>query len=190
MLKRFSSNPSTEERRMRVRTLSLLITLAFLAAACSPANDTAATSDSAAGVAATTSADVGTIRTSIDSLNASFVDAAKRSDTTAIAALYTDDAVVMMSNTEAWRGRDAARSGWAGMLSQGTLKDFSLKTQDVDVGGDLVVETGTYEMTVQPKTGKEMKDKGKYVVVWKRQHDGSLKIFRDVGNSDLPPPKS
>jgi uncharacterized protein (TIGR02246 family) len=171
---------------MRTRTLLLLTAVPFLAAACSTADDTAATSDSAAGVAAATTADAGAVRASIDSLNARFVDAAKRADTATIAAIYTDDAVVMMSNTEAWRGRDALRNGWAGMLSQGTLKDFSLRTDDVDVGGDLIVETGRYEMTLQPKTGKEIKDKGKYVVVWKRQPDGSLKIFRDVGNSDLP----
>jgi uncharacterized protein (TIGR02246 family) len=170
---------------MRARTVLLLMVVPSFTA-CARPDDAAATSESAAGVATATSADVGSIRASIDSLNARFVDAAKRLDTAAIAALYTDDAVVMMSNTEAWRGRDAARSGWAGMLSQGTLKDFSLKTQDVDVGGDLIVETGTYEMTLQPKTGQEMKDKGKYVVVWRRQPDGSLKIFRDIGNSDLP----
>ena len=67
------------------------------------------------------------------------------------------------------------------------LKDAKFTTDDVDVAGDLVVETGRYEMTFQPKGAKEMKDKGKYVVVWKRQSDGSLKIYRDVGNSDLPP---
>jgi ketosteroid isomerase-like protein len=45
-------------------------------------------------------------------------------------------------------------------------------------------------MTVQPRGGREIKDKGKFVVVWKRQADGSWKIVRDVYNSDVPPPKS
>ena len=175
---------------MRTRSLLLLIPLPFLGTACSRPDDAAATSDSAAGVAAATSVDAGAARASIDSLNARFVDAAKRGDTATIASIYADDAVAMMSNTEAWRGRDAVRKGWAGVVADGMLKDFSLRTQDVDVSGDLVVETGTYEMTLQPKGGREMKDKGKYVVVWKRQPDGSLKIFRDVGNSDLPPPKA
>ncbi len=172
---------------MRPRTVLLLTVLPFFGTACSPnPDDAAATSDSAAGVAAATSADAGAIRASIDSLNAKMVDAVKRGDTAAIASIYDDDAVVMMSNTEAWRGRDAARKGWAAMMSQGTFKDISMTTDDIVVGGDLVVETGKYEMTIQPKSGKEMKDKGKYVVVWKRQPDGSLKAFRYIGNSDLP----
>jgi uncharacterized protein (TIGR02246 family) len=96
----------------------------------------------------------------------------------------------MMGNMEAWRGRDAVRKGFAGMVAQMPVKDFSFKTEDVMVGGDLAVETGTFEGTFQPKGGKEMKDKGKYVVVWKRQADGSWKIVRDVANSDAPPPKA
>jgi ketosteroid isomerase-like protein len=171
---------------MRASTLSLLTGAVFLGTACSPANDSAATSESAAGVAAATSVDAGAARASIDSLNARISDALERGDTTTLAEIYTDDAVIMMSNMEAARGRDGAKKVWSTMLSQGTLKDVSMKTDDIVVGGDLVVETGKYELTVQPKTGKEMKDKGKYVVVWKRQPDGSLKIFRDIGNSDLP----
>ncbi len=92
----------------------------------------------------------------------------------------------MMSNSEAARGRDAIAKWHGGMLSQMPMKDFSLKTDDVVLGGDLAVETGRYEMTLQPRGGSEVKDKGKYVVVWKRQADGSWKILRDIANSDQP----
>jgi ketosteroid isomerase-like protein len=172
---------------MRIRNPLLLTAVAVLAVACSPTDD-AATSDSSAGVAAATTADAGAVRASIDSLNAKMADAMKRADSTTIRSLYGDDAVAMMSNTEAWRGRDAIVKGWTGAIPQMGLKDAKFTTDDVDVAGDLVVETGRYEMTFQPKGAtKEMKDKGKYVVVWKRQPDGSLKIYRDIGNSDLPP---
>jgi ketosteroid isomerase-like protein len=91
-----------------------------------------------------------------------------------------------MSNEPAKRGREAARKGFASMFVPGTVKEFDLKTDDVAVGGDLAVETGAYEMTLQPKGAKEVKDKGKYITVWKRQPDGSWKIVRDRVNSDLP----
>jgi uncharacterized protein (TIGR02246 family) len=175
---------------MRIRSLMLLSVVPFMTLACSNAGDTAATSDSAAGVAAATSADAGAVRAAIDSANARFLDALKRNDTTALANNYADDAIVMMGNMEAWRGREAVRKGFAGMIAQMPVKDFSFRTEDVMVGGDLAVETGSYEGTFQAKDGKEMKDKGKYVVVWKRQADGSWKIVRDVANSDAPPPKA
>jgi uncharacterized protein (TIGR02246 family) len=172
---------------MRPRSLLLLTVVPFLATACSRPDDAAATSDSAAGVAAASTADAGEARQAIEASNTKFVDAVKRSDSTTVADNYTDDAIVMASGTEAWRGRDAVRKGFTGMMTQAPAKEFSLKTDDVMVGGDLAVETGSYEMTVQPKGGKEMKDKGKYVVVWKRQADGSWKIVRDIFNSDVPP---
>jgi uncharacterized protein (TIGR02246 family) len=175
---------------MRSRNLLLLTLLPFLGTACSKADDTAATSESAAGVAATTAPDAGEARQAIEASNAKFVDAVKRSDTTTIADNYTDDAIVMSPGSEAWRGRDAVRKGFSGMMTSMPAKEFSLKTDDVIVGGDLAVETGSFDMTMQPKGGKEMKDKGKYVVVWKRQADGSWKIVRDIFNSDAPPPKT
>jgi uncharacterized protein (TIGR02246 family) len=186
----FSLEPSMEKHPMRVRTLLLLTAVPFFGTACSKADDAAVTSDSAAGVAATAATDAGAVRQGIDAANAKFVDAVKRGDTTmAIADNYADDAIVMNPGTESWRGREAIRKGFSGMATAMTVKDFNLKTDDVALGGDLAVETGSYEMTVQPKGGKEMKDKGKYVVVWKRQADGSWKIVRDVFNSDVPPAK-
>jgi uncharacterized protein (TIGR02246 family) len=171
---------------MPARTLLLLSVLPFLGTACIRAEDTAATSDSAAGVAATSTADVGAVREAIEATNARIVDAFKRGDPTAIAANFTDDAVIMHSNEPMWRGRAAFTKGIAGFLSQMSVKDFVVKVEDVMVGGDLAVETGTYEMTAQLKSGQEMKDKGKYVAAWKRQPDGSWKMVRDISNTDLP----
>jgi uncharacterized protein (TIGR02246 family) len=174
---------------MRVRALWLVAVLPFLVAACSRPDDAAARADSAAGVAATSATDAGAVREAIDAANARFMDAAKRGDTTVIGALFAEDAVVMMSNQPAARGVDGARKVFAGMFAPSTVKEFSLKTEDIVAGGDLAVETGSYEMTLQPSGAKEMKDKGKYVTVWKRQADGSWKIIRDIGNSDLPMPR-
>jgi uncharacterized protein (TIGR02246 family) len=182
---------------MRTRTLLLLSAVPFLAAACARSEDAATTtSESASGVAATAAgareagADAGAVRQAIDAANAKFVDAMKRGDTVTIADNYTDDAVVMPQGTQTWRGREAIRKGFGGMVTGATIKEFNMKTEDVTIGGDLAVETGTYEETAVPKGGKEFKDKGKYLVVWKRQADGSWKIVKDIFNSDNPPPKS
>jgi uncharacterized protein (TIGR02246 family) len=157
----------------------------FVLAACSPSRDTQATADTAAPVspvAATT--DPGAVRRSIDSLNADAAQALERGDTTAMVAHYTDDAIVMMPNMPAFRGRDAYRSGVARMLKEMSVTDAAFTTEDVMVSGDLAVETGTYAMTMQPRRGGAMKDTGKYITVWRRQSDGSWKIVRDISNAD------
>ena len=56
----------------------------------------------------------------------------------------------------------------------------------MDVWGtaDLLTEEG--EVTMFTKDGQQI-DKGKYLVVWKKE-DGKWKLFRDMFNSNLPPP--
>lgn len=88
-------------------------------------------------------------------------------------ANYTDDAIIMMPNEQAWRGREAIERGFDALLSQLSLKEGGATTTDVMVLGDRAVETGTYQWTLQPKTGAEIKDTGKYLTLWKRQADGS-----------------
>ena len=67
---------------------------------------------------------------------------------------------------------------------------FKVQTQDLIVSGEYAIETGTYDISSQvPKATKPMRDVGKYLVVWRKQPDGTYKIIRDIANSDLPPAK-
>ena len=85
-------------------------------------------------------------------------------------------------------GRSAIQARFGGLLSQLATANVKLTTQDLTVSGDLAVETGRYAWALTPKAGKTMLDSGKYVVVWKKQVDGSWKMYRDVSNHDAPPP--
>jgi uncharacterized protein (TIGR02246 family) len=151
-----------------LRGLAAILGIAMAGCSPSPAPDTAA------------------VRSAIEAANAKFIDAFKRGDKAALVAAYTEDAMVLMPNAPAWRGRAGVEKGMTEFLSQMTFKDGGTKTEDVMVAGDLAVETGSYAWTMQAKSGGEISDKGKYVTVWKRQADGSWKIARDINNSDLP----
>ena len=151
--------------------ITLLAILSCLATACATSP---ATTDSAGA------------RAAIEATNAKFFDAFKRGDKAALLANYADDAIVMMPNEEAWRGRDGMDKGFSAFLGQMAMKDGATKTEDVMVAGDMAIETGTFAWTLQIKAGGEVQDKGKYLTVWKRQPDGSWKILRDINNSDLP----
>jgi len=170
---------------MRIRrTLVPLVALAALAA-CERAADDTRTEAVSAGTVATPATDAAAVRRTIDSVNTVLADALVKKDTAAHNAIYAPDGMVMMSNMPASKGRDAIREHAAGMFAAVDFKDVKFTTADVDVSGDLAVETGTFSMTITPKGGKAIEDKGKYITVWKRQADGSWKIHRDISNSDL-----
>ena len=130
--------------------------------------------------------DSAAVRQAIDSIYTRYNAALKSGDAAGIAQMYTDDAIVMAPNFPAWQGRAAVNAGFAGFFGQFAITDVRLATRDVIVSGALAIEQGTYEWTLHPKTGADIKDNGKYLTVWQRQTDGSWKIVRDINNSDRP----
>jgi uncharacterized protein (TIGR02246 family) len=172
---------------MRARTLLLSAVFPFLGVACSTPDDGAPAPESASGVAAATSADVGDAHEAIDAAMARYIDAVKRGDTTAIVASLADDPVAVFPTGPARKGKAEVSKAFAEMFSASSVKELKPARADLTVSGDLAVETGTFEITMQPRAGdKEMTDKGQYIVVWQRQRDGSWKILRGFNRSDAP----
>jgi len=99
-------------------------------------------------------------------------------------AFCADDCSVMPPNAPAARTLDAIRELFRGWLTPG-LK-ISWSPDRVDVSGDLGFSGGSYEMSFKDPEGRLVSDQGKYVIVWKKQADGSWKVVRDMSNSDLP----
>ncbi len=130
--------------------------------------------------------DVAAVQQQIEAANAAQLKVWETNDTANSSKNYAVDAVLMMPNEAAWVGGDKIHAGMNGFMSQASLKDIQVKTENVMVSGDMAVETGSYEWTVAPKVGKPTHEKGKYLTVWKQQADGSWKIVRDINNSDLP----
>jgi uncharacterized protein (TIGR02246 family) len=165
------------------RTLVPLLGLAALAACAKAGDDTRMEAESP-GTLAPPATDPAAVRRVIDSTNALLIEALNKEDAAAQSALYTPDGMVMLSGMPAWKGRAGIEENAKGMFDAMDLKDAKFTTDNVEVSGDLAVETGTYSMTVVPKGAKAMPDAGKYITVWKRQSDGTWKIYRDISNSD------
>ena len=168
---------------------TIIVFVALAGAACTtkaPASRTDSTAPAAATVAGAGATDLAAIQRVIDSAQMRYIDAAIKGDVAALGSFYTDDAMVLAPNEKLVSGRAAIDESNKQMFAAMKVSGLKLKSSDVQASGDFVVETGSYEQTVQPKTGKAFHDVGKYVVVWKKQPDGSLKIFREIYNTDLP----
>jgi len=128
------------------------------------------------------------VRSRIEETNAEFSAAVSHGDTAAIAALYTDDAIVLPPNAEMVRGRQAIKGLFDGMIQQMGIPQLTLRTMQVDEVGEMANEIGEYTLKFQPAGGEPVTDIGKYVVIWKRQGDDSWKLHIDVWNTNSPLP--
>ncbi len=121
-------------------------------------------------------------RSGIEATNARFMEAINSGDIATVAGLYTDDAVLCAPNMPMQRGRAAIRATFDGMIQAMGVPKLQLDTAQVEERGDAAWEIGAYTMTAGGQT-----DKGKYLVVWKRE-GSDWKLAVDMWNSDSPMP--
>lgn len=125
------------------------------------------------------------VRNAVENGNRMFGENIRRADAAALGALYTEDAVLMPPNFDMFRGRSNTQGFWSGAIKMG-VKDATLTTVELTDLGNMVHEVGNYALKIQPEGQAALEDKGKYIVLWKKMPDGSLKIHRDIWNSSLP----
>jgi uncharacterized protein (TIGR02246 family) len=129
-----------------------------------------------------TTADAAAIRAVQDS----WYKAYDAGDGAAIAALYTEDAVLSAPNKPALRGSASIREFYvkdaADFATTGSTATQG-STSDVGVSGDLAWQWGTY--TIVDKSGATV-ETGKFTTLFQRK-DGKWMIIRDTWNSDAPP---
>jgi len=137
-------------------------------------------------VATATAADT-KIEQALRDLDAKWSAAAGAKDVDKTVSYYAESAVVMPPNASAATTKESIRSAWKEMLTTPGAA-ISWKTTKVEVAkaGDLAYVSGTYEETMTDASGKPVKDRGKYVEIFKKQADGTWKVVADIWNSDLP----
>ena len=129
-------------------------------------------------LAATANADA--VSDGIKAANAQFGAAAAKGDAAGIAALYTDDALLMPAGSENISGTAGIMKFWQGALGSG-VGNVMLKTVEVYGHGATATEVGEYSLS--DKSGKQL-DHGKYVVVWRRVA-GQWKLHRDMFSTNV-----
>ena len=104
----------------------------------------------------------------------------KRRNAAEVAALYTEDAMLLPPNSDIVTGREAIHEFWQGALDMG-VEEIKLQTVDVDGHGDTAIEVGEY--VLMGAEGESL-DRGKYLVTWKLIN-GQWKLHWDMYNSSM-----
>lgn len=124
--------------------------------------------------------DMAQVRQAIEAADAKFCEAFNAGDAAALAALYTEDGIMMPPNHVMVQGKVAIEEYGTTLASMG-VSGLSLTTVDVMQAGDMVIELAKYTVTIPGG----LQDSGKGLVVWKKDVDGSWKLHRDIWNSSL-----
>lgn len=123
------------------------------------------------------------VKAAIAASNKVFGTSFATGDSVAFANCYTSDGCIYNANMPKICGTDGIRS-FASIGYNSGIRNVVLTTEEVMGGKEVVVETGKYEVFVANNISVE---KGKFVVAWKEEN-GKWKMYRDIWNSDAPPP--
>lgn len=121
------------------------------------------------------------LRARIEKMGKDFADAYNRGDDKAVAAFYGPDAALMPPDSDVVTGAPAIEAFWKSGHAMG-MKGVKLETDDVVSSGNYLVETGRAIVDMAPAGQPASTQTFKYVVVWRKQKDGSWKIYRDIWN--------
>ena len=129
------------------------------------------------------------IRKQIEKNNAKMKENMLSGDHLASLALYTEEALSLPSYQPMVKGMQALKKTAEEMANMPMkILSFDVTIDEIIPGGNLYVEVGKYKMSTQVEgMGEPWKDHGKYVTVWEKQKDGSLKIKVETWNTDTNP---
>jgi uncharacterized protein (TIGR02246 family) len=108
-------------------------------------------------------------------------------DLEATLSFYADDASILSPNMPIVTGKDALRKWWAQDFAMPGMS-IAFRSDKIEVArsGDLAWSRGTADVTFNDPAGQLIRDRDKYIAVWRKQADGKWKAVADMFNTDLP----
>jgi uncharacterized protein (TIGR02246 family) len=115
--------------------------------------------------------------------------AASAQDAAGMARLFAADGVEMPPNAPAATGRAAIEAYHKGFAKQWMMHGMTVTPTATRVMGDVAYDIGTYKQQIMSNaTGAIVDDKGKYIVLLKKDGAGNWAISHAIYNSDNPLP--
>lgn len=122
----------------------------------------------------------------IGQVRESYRQAVLAANPAAVAATYTPDGVEMAPHMPLVGGHQAIQARNEGLVR---VSDFQISSVETVGYGDLAFDRGTFTFTGTVEgVPAAVADTGKYLVIARRQADGTWLLARAIWNSDLPMP--
>ena len=123
--------------------------------------------------------DEGKIKAAVDARYQEWLAAENKRDAAAVTSLYDDQAVLLPSKEEPVVGLAAIAEWHKKLYADPHFVPFTLTVDrnSFHVAGDIVIESAVFQGDLT-RDAKPIHFRGKYLLVWKKQKDGSWKIFR------------
>ncbi len=115
------------------------------------------------------------------------IDAIKTGDIPVLLSDLADDVVYMPPAEMTLTGKKQIEDWWRDYFEYFTIQDFETTERIIDVVGDCAVERVLFSLKLIPnKGGTPIYDDGRFLTVWRRQPDGTWKIWQRIWNSLKP----
>ena len=116
-----------------------------------------------------------------------YTKAFKAGDIDMLLSLAADDIVWMPPNDTSLYGRAELKEWLEEYFEYFRLAAYTEPEREVIVAGEVAIERTSYMIAIVPVKGStRIRDDGKMLTIWKRQSDGSWKIWRGIWNSIKP----
>ena len=124
------------------------------------------------------------VRDEVEGCVAGFCAALTERDPEAAASYFHEDATVLAPGVPVVHGLEAVHGYCADIIAAGVSSPVMRTDEVSELGDAAVTEYGHYEMDIRTRGSESFADHGKYVIVYRRDDGGRLRIWLDTFHSD------
>ena len=132
-----------------------------------------------------TNADKEAIRETFDKGMSMFRGLNKDNASAFVKFLYAEDAIIFPPYAQPIKGQEAIISL---LQNYPPVPDYKHESEELLGFGDLAYIRDTWSVTMNPSGMAAYKDSGTIVQIWRKQNNGSWKLWREIWHSDIPAP--
>jgi len=128
----------------------------------------------------------GGVRAATAETRSIFLAALARRDAAAAAAVYAEEARLLLPGADTMSGRDAIQAFWRAGLDAGVVA-IDLEPEAVHAQSGFACEIGRYRLGLEPPGDSPVVEQGSYVIVHRPQSDGAWRRELELFTPDALP---